>query len=54
MKKIFNIKVGSITDVITNSSTEVFTVYSDNGIDFIKRMVNNILSLKGGDRKSVV
>ena len=49
MKKIFNIKVGSITDVITNSSTEVFTVYSDNGIDFIKRMVNNILSLKGGN-----
>ena len=41
--------MGSITDVITNSSTEVFTVYSDNGIDFIKRMVNNILSLKGGN-----
>lgn len=49
MKRFFNIKVGSITDVITNSSTEVLTVYSDNGIDFIKKMVNNILSLKGGN-----
>ena len=36
MNKNNTIKVKSITDVITNSSTEVFTFYNDGGIKTIK------------------
>lgn len=41
------IKVQSISDVITNSSTEVFIVYDSNNIDSIKHVVNAILSIDG-------
>lgn len=41
----FNIK--SLTDVITNSSTEVFTIYNKEAINKIKQMVNSILALNG-------
>lgn len=39
----FNIK--SLTDVITNSSTEVFTIYNKGAINKVKEMVNSILAL---------
>lgn len=42
MKKI-NIK--SLTDVITNSSTEIFTIYNKEAVNKIKQMVNSILAL---------
>lgn len=38
-------KIQSISDIITNSSTEVFVVYEENNIDSIKELVNSILSL---------
>ena len=39
------IKVQSISDVITNSSTEVFVVYDSTNIDSIKRIVDAILAI---------
>lgn len=41
----FEFRVKSVTDVITNSSTEVFTFYGDGGVDTIKKMVNSILAI---------
>lgn len=38
-------KIKSLTDVITNSSTEVFTIYNDDAINRIKNLVNSILAL---------
>ncbi len=38
-------KIQSISDIITNSSTEVFVVYEENNINSIKELVNSILSL---------
>jgi hypothetical protein len=42
-----NIKIQSMTDVITNSSTSVFCVYEPQNIDTIKRLVNSILAISG-------
>lgn len=39
------IKIQSISDVITNSSTEVFVVYDSTNIDSIKNIVNAILAI---------
>lgn len=39
------IKIKSLTEVITNSSTEVFTVYDDEAVQNIKNLVNSILAL---------
>lgn len=50
MNKNNTIKVKSITDVITNSSTEVFTFYNDGGIKTIKDTVNAILSINSGNK----
>lgn len=41
------IKIQSISDIITNSSTEVFIVYDSSNIDSIKQIVNAILSIDG-------
>ena len=41
------IKIQSISDIITNSSTEVFIVYDSSNIDSIKQLVNAILSSDG-------
>lgn len=41
------IKIQSVSDVITNSSTEVFIVYDSSNINSIKRIVNAILSIDG-------
>jgi hypothetical protein len=40
-------KIQSISDIITNSSTEVFIVYGSNNINTIKDIVNSILSIDG-------
>lgn len=39
------VKIQSISDIITNSSSEVFVIYDQNGIDTIKTIVNSILKL---------
>lgn len=39
------VKIQSISDIITNSSSEVFTIYNQDGIDTIKDLVNSILKL---------
>ena len=41
------IKVQSISDLITNSSTEVFVVYDSTNVDSIKNIVNAILAING-------
>lgn len=41
------IKIQSISDVITNSSTEVFVVYDSGNIKSIKDLVDTILSIDG-------
>lgn len=47
MEKLFKIK--SITDVITNSSTEVFQRYDESSFDTIKKLVNSILKFSGSN-----
>ena len=42
-----NIKIQSMTDVITNSSTSVFCVYEPENITTIKNLVNSILAITG-------
>ena len=42
-----DIKIQSITDVITNSSTEIYTIYTKNDIATIKKIVNALLSVNG-------
>ena len=44
---MIKIKIQSISDVITNSSTEVFIVYDSNNAREIKQIVNAILSING-------
>ena len=44
---MIKIKIQSISDVITNSSTEVFIVYDSGNIDSIKYIINAILSIDG-------
>lgn len=39
------IKIQSISDLITNSSTEVFVVYDSTNVDSIKNIVNAILAI---------
>lgn len=39
------VKIQSVSDIITNSSSEVFVIYDQNGIDTIKALVNSILKL---------
>ena len=41
------VKIQSISDVITNSSTEVFIVYDSSNIDSIKHIIDAILSIDG-------
>ena len=38
-------KIKTLTDVITNSSTEIFTIYNKEAVNKIKQMVNSILAL---------
>lgn len=47
MPRTVVIKVQSISDIITNSSTEVFIVYDSGNIDSIKHVINAILSIDG-------
>lgn len=42
-----DIKIQSLIDVITNSSTSVFTIYSRSNIRDIKELVNAILAIDG-------
>lgn len=39
------VKIQSISDIITNSSSEVFVIYDQNGIDAIKTLVNSLLRI---------
>ena len=47
------ITIQSISDIITNSSTEVYTIYTKNDIKTIKSIVNALLALFRKDKKSV-
>lgn len=41
------IKIQSVSDIITNSSTEVFTIYTSKDLETIKSIVNAILAING-------
>lgn len=43
------LKIKSITDVITNSSTEVYTIYDDYGMSKIKKLVDLMLNMANID-----
>ena len=43
-------KIKSITDVITNSSTEVFAMISQGSVDRLKRMINLLLETSGSSK----
>lgn len=43
-------KIKSITDVITNSSTEVFAMTSENSVIRLKRMINLLLAVSGSTK----
>lgn len=43
-------KIKSITDIITNSSTEVFTIITDHGIKRVKDLLREVLNLVGDKR----
>lgn len=45
------VKIQSVSDIITNSSTEVFMVYDESAFKSIKELVNAILSLGGCEKK---
>lgn len=40
-------KIQSVSDIITNSSTEVFTIYTSKDLETIKNIVNAILAING-------
>jgi hypothetical protein len=42
-----DIKIQSITDVITNSSTEIYTIYTSGDIKTIKNIVDALLAVNG-------
>lgn len=46
MEKII-IKIQSVSDVITNSSTEIYTVCTEHTLDRLKDIVNSILKIAG-------
>lgn len=39
------VRIQSVSDIITNSSSEVFVIYDQNGIDAIKTLVNSLLKI---------
>lgn len=49
MKKIV-IPMHSIIALITNSSTEIFTSASDNGVKYVKELIENILKAAGSEK----
>lgn len=44
-------KIIGFSDVITNSSSEVFTIYDESGIQKIKDIVNSVLQLAGSSKR---
>ena len=44
------LKIQSVSDIITNSSSEVFMVYNEDSIKQIKELVNAILSLSENNK----
>ena len=43
-------KILNISDVITNSSSEVFTYYTQESVNIVKELVNAILKAGGSDK----
>ena len=43
-------KIKSITDVITNSSSECFTYVTEESIDKVKDLINSILLIGGSSK----
>lgn len=47
MTKLVEINVQSLNDIITNSSTEIMTTITDDAVDVIKEMVDELLKISG-------
>lgn len=45
-----DIKIQSISDIITNSSSEIFTIYRRKDFENIREIVNELLKLAGSDK----
>ncbi len=50
MKKTYKINIHSFIDLITNSSTEIFTVVNQSSLKYVKELINKILSDVGSDK----
>jgi len=50
-KNMIKIKIHSIIDVITNSSTVVYVQTHDNTIKYTKELINTLLKITGSDKK---
>lgn len=48
----FHIKLQSVSDVITNSSTEIYTVCTEYTLDRLKDIVDSILEISGSSLKA--
>lgn len=44
------IPIQSVTDVVTNSSSEIFVIYRKSDFEFIKEIVNELLKLAGSNK----
>jgi hypothetical protein len=44
------ITLHSFSDIITNSSTEIFTTCTENSVELIKKFINTILKEAGSDK----
>lgn len=46
-----NVKIQSFSDIITNSSSEVYICLSYNGVEIFKEIINSILKIAGSDKE---
>lgn len=46
----FRLKIQSFSDIITNSSTEIFTLYTRSDFNLLKDIVNSLLKVAGSDK----
>lgn len=44
------ISIQSVTDIITNSSSEIFVIYRKSDFEFIKEIINELLKLAGSNK----
>lgn len=48
------INIQSITDIVTNSSTEVFIRVKETAINTVKELINDLLKISGSTLKQMI